>query len=128
VAAFRSGRGLLGNASVGGELSRWSGGGYSSLDSGGWLLPGATVALNATGMREAVLAPRESQAFTALAQAASAMLDGRSGGAAGRTQVAEVVNIMTPEGASTAQMFAELVFRLRAAELAGNAGVHFPLA
>jgi len=31
LAALRSGRGLIGNSSVGGELSSWSGGGYSSV-------------------------------------------------------------------------------------------------
>jgi hypothetical protein len=98
------------------------------MDQGGWLMPGATVAMNATGMREAVLQPRESQAFTQLAQAAAMMLDGRSGGSAGKVQVAEVMNIMQPEGSTTASMLAEVVFRVRAAELAGSAGVHFPLA
>ena len=119
VAAFRSGRGLLGNASVGGELSRWSGGGYSSLDGGGWLMPGVTTAINATGMREAVLQPRESQAFTMLARAAER---GMTGGGGFGSKVAEVMNIMLPEGTTLAQMMAELIFRVRAAELAGTAG------
>ena len=31
IAALRSGAGLCGNASVAGDLSKWSGGGYSSV-------------------------------------------------------------------------------------------------
>jgi hypothetical protein len=90
------------------------------MDSGGWLLPGATVAMNATGMREAVLAPRESQAFTMMAKAAHQMINGRGGGFG--SKVAEVMNIMLPEGTTLAQMMAELVFRVKAAEMAGVAG------
>jgi phage-related protein len=110
---------------AGDSFSPWatynSGAYQKFMDSGGWLLPGATVAMNATGMREAVLAPRESQAFTMMAKAAHSMINGRGGGGFGN-KVAEVMNIMLPEGTTLAQMMAELVFRVKAAELAGTAG------
>jgi len=47
---------------------------------------------------------------------------GMTGGGGFGSKVAEVMNIMLPEGTTLAQMMAELIFRVRAAELAGTAG------
>jgi phage-related protein len=89
-------------------------------DGGGWLLPGATVARNSTGMREAVITPSQSQAFTMLARVAEGMT-ARNDYLAKR-QIAEVLNIMLPEGTSVAQAMSELTFRMRVAEQQGFAG------
>jgi hypothetical protein len=57
----------------------YNSGAYASwLDTGGWLRPGATMALNGTGGREAVLNPAQSTAFLALAE--SLRLASASGG------------------------------------------------
>ncbi len=53
--ALRAGTGLK-VPGVAADLLKWSGGGYGSLDQGGWLPP----PINATGRKEAVLNPDES--------------------------------------------------------------------
>ena len=79
---------------------------YNGYDQGGWLMPGATVALNNTGMPEAVLSPAQSQQ----------LLHGGSGRLAG------VINIMLPEGTTVAQALTELTFLMRVSDQQALAG------
>jgi SLT domain-containing protein len=90
-------------------------------DGGGWLLPGVTTAINQTGMREAVITPAQSQAFTALARYAEGSMQG-GGHSGGKRQIAEVINLMLPEGTTVAQAMQELYFRLQVSEMQGFAG------
>jgi phage-related protein len=82
---------------------------YGGYDSGGWLPPGATIAVNQTGMREAVLTPVQSEALVRLA----------SGMAGGGSKLADSITFQMPEGATIAQAMQELTFRVRAAQNAG---------
>jgi NlpC/P60 family/Transglycosylase SLT domain len=75
---------------------------YQGYDAGGWLMPGATVAINSTGMPEAVLSPADSR---------SLLSRGMSGG-----RLASVINIMLPEGTTVAQALSELTFRMRVSD------------
>jgi cell wall-associated NlpC family hydrolase len=77
-------------------------GDYKGYDAGGWLMPGATVAINNTGMPEAVLSPADSR---------SLLSRGMSGG-----RLASVINIMLPEGTSVAAALSELTFRMRVSD------------
>jgi SLT domain-containing protein len=54
-------------ANVPGIVSLAKGGPYVGYDSGGWLPPGMTAAVNLTGKPEAVLTPQQSQALSQLA-------------------------------------------------------------
>jgi phage-related protein len=82
-------------------------GNYQGYDAGGWLMPGATVAVNSTGMPEAVLSPGQSRA----------LLGGGGGG-----RLASVINIMLPEGTTVAQAINELTFALRVSDQQALAG------
>lgn len=76
-------------------------------DNGGWLQPGATMVMNATGRPEPVLTGDQWDALT------SAIAGG------GTSQLAGTVNIMLPEGTSLTSALNELDFKLRAARLQG---------
>jgi SLT domain-containing protein len=91
-------------------------------DSGGWLLPGVTMAVNSSGGREAVLTHGESNALKTLTAASAAMMRG-GGQRRGSAQLAEVLNIMLPDGATLGQLVNELNFSLKHAEMSGFTGV-----
>ena len=79
---------------------------YSAgYDSGGWLQPGTTLAVNNTGRPELVITGDQLDALS------KAGPGGRAGG-----QLAGTINIMLPEGGTVADAFSELTFRLRAAQ------------
>jgi hypothetical protein len=90
-------------------------------DTGGWLPPGATLAFNQTGRREAILTPAQSKAFVALGE--QARLFARGQGAAGTGSMMRDVYITLPEGGTVAQALNEIAFHLKAAEMGGFAGV-----
>jgi hypothetical protein len=95
-----------------------SGHGY---DSGGWLNPGPTLAFNATGKREAVLTPSQSEAFVAVGEASRKFAAG-NGQAAGSGLMRDLY-LQLPEGATVAQAMQEVAFRLTVAQQQGFAGV-----
>lgn len=92
----------------------------SRFDSGGWLDPGM-IGTNTGRAREAVLTPRQSDAYMTLAEAARrAMQHGTTGAGA----LLRDVYLQLPEGTTVAQALAELTFRLRMASLqAGTGGI-----
>jgi len=84
------------------------------MDNGGWMLGGNYV--NATGQPEAVLNPRQSQAFVDLADAAHALQKGGGG-------LMRDVYLMLPEGTTVAKALAEVGWHLRVMSNAGYSGV-----
>jgi phage-related protein len=88
VADLRSGKGLIGQSNIASELLKWSGGGYSSLDQGGWLPPGRSLVVNNTGGYEKVLPPGGDAALTAELRAL-------------RSQMAELIRITAAVPAAT---------------------------
>jgi hypothetical protein len=84
-------------------------------DRGGWLQPG--FAWNATGRREAVLTPAQSEAFVAVGEAARKF--GKGQGGLGSGMLMRDVYLTLPEGTTVAAALQEISFRLRLASLQG---------
>lgn len=86
----------------------------SSHDRGGWL---TGLGINQLTRPEAVLTPRQSEAFVSMAQAAEAFSKMGGGSLMGD------VHIMLPEGGTVADAMHEIDFQLRVAQQRGFSGV-----
>jgi phage-related protein len=104
-------------ANVPGIVSLAHGGGYVGYDSGGWLPPGATLAINNTTTREAVLTPAQSKAFIDVGEAARLFSHGL--GQTGSSAVMRDLYLTMPEGTTVAQALQEISWRLMVARQQG---------